>query len=137
MPATLTVAELRTALQGRRATQPAEDAGDVVPAHALLDDDDAVERLRGVVVASVEREAPGAPADVLNEAAVRMAGWLSDDLRPVGAVSVGVDYGAPELGAGRNATLNRQLTYHRGQSAMRLSGARALLAPWRRRGAVG
>ena len=134
MPVTLTRVQLQSALGSRKALQPSEEGGKVNPAHVIGDDD--ADRLLLVVTASVEKEAPSAPEAVQNEAAIRMAGWMSDDLRPIGAVSVDVDYSAPELGALRNASLNRSITYHRGQSAMRLSGARALLAPWRGRGAV-
>ena len=134
MAVSLTRVQLQAALGARKALQPSEAGGEVNPAHVIGDDD--ADRLLLVVTASVEREAPEAPEAVQNEAAVRMAGWLSDDLRPIGAASVDVDYSSPELGAGRNAELNRNITYHRGQSGMRLSGARALLAPWRQRGAV-
>ena len=133
MAVTLTRAQLQAALGGRKALQPSEAGGEVNPAHVI--DDDSADRILATVKAWVELEAPRAPDAVQNEAAIRVAGVLSDDLRPIGAASVGVDYSSPELGAGRNAELNRNITYLRG-SPMRTSDARVLLAPWRRRGAV-
>lgn len=134
MAVTLTRAQLQAAVNGHRATQPSEAAGNTPAAHVL--DDDTATRLLMVATDSIEREAPRAPEAVQNEAAVRFVAWLSDDIRPIGADNVNMSYSAPELGDVRNASLDRTVSYHRGQSAMRLSGARALLSPWRVRSAV-
>lgn len=82
------------------------------------------ERLLAVVTASVDRAAPDAPEAVANEAAIRVAGWLFQRTnRGVIAQSGDVQYRA---GGGA-------------LSALRASGALALLAPWRpkRAGIVG
>ena len=82
------------------------------------------DRLLPVVVSLVERYATGAPVAVQNEAAIRCAGWLADT---PGASLQSEQYG--DLGA----------TWAPGQlSALRHSGAMALLSPWkvRRAGAI-
>ena len=91
MAVTLTAAQLAAALK-----IPSPDAAET----AVL-----VTRLVGVATAHVERWAPLAPDGLLNEAAVRMAGYL---------------YDAPTSHAGG--------AYG---SAFEHSGARALLASWR------
>ena len=79
-------------------------------------------RLGPVVAALVDRFASGAPAVVKSEAVIRAAGWLHSN-RP-GLRKVGVS--------------NIDIEFEGGQSALRHSGAMALLSPFkvRRAGAV-
>ena len=82
------------------------------------------DRLLPVAVALVERYAPAAPEAIHNEAAIRCAGWLADTPAPS---LQSEQYG--DLGA----------TWAPGQlSALRHSGAMALLSPFkpRRAGAI-
>ena len=74
-------------------------------------------RLLPVVTALVEREAgPDTPEAVANEAAIRCAGWMAD--------SIGRAY---KMEAGDTGE-----TFPSGQhSALRHSGALALLGPWK------
>ena len=69
-------------------------------------------RLLSACTATVDKRAPAAPADVRNEAVIRMAGYL---------------YDAPESASG-----------DRFAAAFRNSGAYALLSPWagRRAGSI-
>ena len=82
-------------------------------------------RLHGVAVALVERYAPKAPEAVQNEAVIRTAGWL--DEQPRGGV--------------RSETIGDETFEYAPAmvSALRHSGAMALLSPWkvRRAGAIG
>ena len=81
-------------------------------------------RLRPVAVAMVERYAPGAPAAIQDEATIRAAGWLADT--PAASLQ-SEQYG------------DVSVTWATGQlSALRHSGAMALLSPWkvRRAGAI-
>lgn len=89
-------------------------AAELAAAVSGLSDADAA-RLLPVVSALIDREAPDAPAAVANEAAIRSVGWLRQS---------GVTLGQLD-----------QLRGH-GVSAVRASGARALLAPWVRRSAA-
>ena len=68
------------------------------------------DRLLAVVIALVEGEAPDAPSAVQNEAAIRAAAWLFQS----------------QVSIGQMSTENRP----HASSAIRASGARALLAPW-------
>ena len=72
--------------------------------------DEAVDRLLSVGIAIVEREAPDAPSNIQNEAVIRAVAWLFQTGISVGELSVD----------------NRS----HAASAVRASGARALLAPW-------
>lgn len=93
---------------------------------ACLDDVDAASaaRLLGVGIATVERYAPLAPEVVQNEAVVRVVGWLVDS--PASNIM------AANVGEVRHDFAVGQL------SALRHSGAMALLGPWkvRRAGAI-
>ena len=90
-----------------------------------LTDESTLDRLGSTAAELVERYAPDAPQPVKNEAVVRCAGWLQQ--QPSAAIrgeTVGplsVDYAPTHM------------------SALRHSGAMALLAPWkvRRAGAIG
>ena len=82
------------------------------------------DRLHPVAVALVERYAPDAPEAIQNEAAIRCAGWLADTP-------------APSLQSEQYGDV--AVTWAPGQlSALRHSGAMALLSPWkvRRAGAI-
>ena len=93
-------------------------------AEALAINNTLADRLLAVASALVTRHAPAAPDAVANEAALRCAGWLKDQpsssvrSRSVGPLSA--DY-SPSM-----------------TSALRHSGAMALLSPWkvRRGGAI-
>ena len=79
-------------------------------------------RLGPVVAALVDRFASGAPAAVKTEAVIRASGWLAatkPGIRKVGVSNIDIEYSG-------------------GQSALRHSGAMALLSPWkvRRAGAI-
>lgn len=93
---------------------------------ALGEDDDATaQRLGSVAAELVEREAPGAPQAIKNEATIRAAGWMHE--QPAAAV--------------RSETVGDISTSYAAThtSALRHSGATALLSPWkvRRAGAIG
>ena len=74
----------------------------------------------------VERFAPGAPQPIRNESVIRVAGWLFSPRKPQPAQSVAV-------GSGLRLDF-RERFYD--PSALRNSGARALLTPWRTRRAL-
>ena len=80
-------------------------------------------RLLPVAVELVQRFAPAAPDSVANESVIRCSGWLAE--RPNSSLA-GEKYGDVEL------------SFAVGQlSALRHSGAMALLSPWKvRRGGV-
>lgn len=83
-----------------------------------------VTRLYAAAVAVVDRFAPDAPPAVANEAAVRVGGWLHQQPAPsIRSEAVG------EVRTSYDPTMT---------SALRASGAMALLSPWkvRRAGAV-
>ena len=87
-------------------------------------DEDNLDRLGAAAAALVERYAPDAPIAIKNEAVVRTAGWLAQ--QPAAAVrreSVG------DISTSWSPAL---------ASALRHSGAMALLSPWkiRRAGAI-
>ena len=72
-------------------------------------------RLGPVVSELVERYASGAPAAVKSEAVIRASGWLHGNkpgLRKVGVSNIDVEFSG-------------------GQSALRHSGAMALVSPWK------
>ena len=87
-------------------------------------DEPTLDRLGAAAAALVERHAPAAPQPIKNEATIRCAGWLAQ--QPAASVrseSVGdirTSYAAAHI------------------SALRHSGAMALLSPWkiRRAGAI-
>ena len=81
------------------------------------------DRLLPVAVALVEKYAPGAPSAIQDEAAVRCAGWLAE--QPAAAVT-------------SEATGDIATRYAiNNVSALRHSGAMALLSGWKvRRGGV-
>ena len=82
------------------------------------------DRLHPVAVALVERYAPIAPSRAQNEGVVRTAGWLADT--PAASLQ------AEQFG-------DVSVTWAPGQlSALRHSGAMALLSPWkvRRAGSI-
>ena len=83
---------------------------------------DVATRLLPVVTAMVSRYAPEAPQPLLNEAAIRTAGWLAQTPNRVRSLDIGsvkLEYTDPQRGA------------------LRYSGAMALLSPYKvRRGGV-
>ena len=89
-------------------------AAQLIAAVPGLTDDGEAMRLLVVVCALVDAEGPDAPLEIRREAAIRCAGWLRQS-----SVTLG------QMG---------ELRAH-AVSAVRASGARALLAPWVRRGA--
>ena len=72
--------------------------------------DEAVDRLLAVGIAIVEFEAPGAPSNIQNEGVIRSCAWIFQTGISIGELSID----------------NRT----HAASALRASGARALLAPW-------
>ena len=93
-------------------------------AQAIRVDTATATRLLAVATALVERYAPDAPDAISNEAAVRSAGWLAE--QPAAAIraetegDISTSYAPSQM------------------SALRHSGAMALLSPWkaRRAGAI-
>ena len=81
-------------------------------------------RLLAVVSALVQRFADGAPAEISNEAVIRTTGWLAE--QPSAAITSETE------GDIRTSYVPTM------QSALRHSGAMALLSPWkiRRAGAI-
>ena len=121
----VTPAELRVVLGIAEIPAPdMEDAGDRTKREALNARNAAVaNRLQAVATAEVERFAPSAPQDARDEALLRVAGYLfADDraarvLRRLQVGDLDIELRAPG-------------------SALRLSGAAALLSPYRVRRAV-
>ena len=89
------------------------------------DDEATLDRLGSVATALVEREAPGAPQAIRNEAVIRMAGYLLQS----------------DFGGVRSEQVGEVSFEHSPNHGMafRHCGSRALLAPWRvrRAGVVG
>ena len=86
-------------------------------------DDSTIDRLGGAASSLVEAFAPEAPCAIKNEATIRTAGYL-ENVPPIGLTRLSV--GPVDL------TFDRDRT----RSALRLSGAKALLAPWHAPGAA-
>ncbi|MDE0052600.1 MAG: hypothetical protein OXO52_22690 [Rhodospirillales bacterium] len=88
-------------------------------------DDSRLDRLGSTAAALVERYAPNAPQPVKNEATIRCAGWLHEQ--------PGASIRSERVGDIDTAYATGSL------SALRHSGAMALLSPWkvRRAGAIG
>lgn len=102
-----------------------EDAGDRTEREAVNARNAAIaNRLHAVATAEVERYAPGAPADVKDEALLRTAGYLFADEPAAKAWR--------RLDVGEAVALEPRAP----GSALRLSGAAALLSPYRVRRAV-
>ena len=103
-------------------------AGATACLKAVLDpalDDARVQALGATAAALVERYAPGAPQPIRNEAVTRCAGWLHG--QPAASVR---SEAQGEISTAYAPTM---------QSALRHSGAMALLTAWkvRRAGAIG
>ena len=79
-------------------------------------------RLLSIVSAEIALYAPAASADVQNEAAIRMSGWLN---ATDGSTAI---FSELEVGDGLDMTFRSMAV-----SALRASGAMALLSPWKRR----
>ena len=126
MAVSLTPADLRSVLGIAEIPAPdMEDAGDRTERETVNAGNAAVaNRLYAVASAEVLRYAPAAPSDVQDEALLRMAGYLFSD-----------DAGAKVF---RRFDLSETVTLEPRApgSALRLSGAGALLSPWRVRRAV-
>lgn len=122
----VTPADLRSVLGIAEIPAPdMEDAGDRTEREAINAGNAAVaNRLHAVATAAVERYAGGAPPAVLDEALLRVAGYLFAD-EPAAKVLRRLE--VPDA-------LNIELRTP--GSALRLSGAAALLSPWRVRRAV-
>ena len=74
-------------------------------------------RLQPVAAAIVDRYAPAAPVAVANEATIRLAAWLRDTPQQERSINTG--------------DLDTEYWSRTGQSALRASGAQALLRCWR------
>ena len=108
-------------------TTPAANADAVACLAAAIGvtDEDTLDRLGAAAATLVERYAPDAPSEIKNEAVVRAAGWLAQ--QPAASVR------SESVGDIRTSYMPTHL------SALRHSGAMALLSPWkiRRAGAIG
>ena len=89
-----------------------------------------IARVGAVAAALVEREAPGAPQAIRDEAVIRCAGWLID-ARPA--------LRSTKIASADGSSLEREFNTSAHASAFRHSGAKALLSAWkiRRAGAIG
>ena len=96
-------------------------------AHEL--DADYAARLHAVCLSLIERYAPGAPSDMKSEALIRMFGYLHAYDGSMGVFQQIQITGS----AGASVDLKFRSTC---SSALRCSGAAALLSPWRKRRAV-
>lgn len=90
-----------------------------------MNDETKLDRLGSTAAALVEAYAPSAPQPVKNEAVIRTSGWLAE--QPSAAIS---SEAQGDIRTSYAPTL---------MSALRHSGAMALMSPWkvRRAGAVG
>ena len=90
-----------------------------------ITDEGTLDRLGAAAAALVERYAPAAPQPIKNEATIRAAGWLAQ--HPAASVR------SESVGDIRTSFAPTHL------SALRHSGALALISPWkvRRAGAIG
>ena len=80
------------------------------------------QNLLATVTTIVVRYAPGAPSEIKNEAAIRTGGYLQ--VHPMSGIS-------------QEAQGNKQVSFTTSQlSALRHSGAMALLSPWKVRRAL-
>ena len=89
---------------------------EVVAGRAALSEDDAA-LLGAVASAMVEKEAPGAPQAIRDEATIRLCGYLA-----------GADYGGI---AEESVDVMTTKHFPNHGMAFRHSGAKALLAPWK------
>ena len=88
--------------------------------------DEAADALGAAAAAMVEREAPGAPQAVKDEAVIRLAGYWAQS-----------DFGGIEM---ETSVGDARVQYFKPPaSAFRYSGAKGMLSPWRirRAGAIG
>ena len=86
-------------------------------------------RLRSVCLSVIEVYAPAAPDDLKSEALIRMAGYLHTSDGSMGVFQ--------EVEITGSAGASVDLTFRSAcSSALRCSGAAALLSPWRKRRAV-
>ena len=101
------------------------DAADLAVEHGIAD----ATRLRAVCLSLIEQYAPGAPDDVKSEALIRTAAYLNTADGSTGALQQIQITGS----SGAAVDLKFRSTC---SSALRCSGAAALLSPWRKRRAV-
>ena len=102
------------------------DAADLSVVHGIAD----APRLRAVCLSLVEQYAPGAPDHVKSEAVIRTAAYLNTADGSTGALQqIQITGGS----SGASVDLKFRSTC---SSALRYSGAAALLSPWRKRRAV-
>ena len=125
--AVITPGELRARLGGLAEipAAPGEDANDATEREAINTRNMATaNRLHAVALDSVNRYAPGAPDTIKTEAIIRTAGYLHADAPGARVMR--------RLQVGDNVTIEPRAP----GSALRLSGAAALLSPWRVRRAA-
>ena len=122
----ITPDELRAALGlAEVPAPPGEDAGDATEREAInVRNMETATRLHAVALDAVRRYAPGAPEDPTNEAVIRTAAYLHTD--------------DPALRVMRRLDVSDAITVEprAAGSALRLSGAAALLSPYRVRRAA-
>ena len=109
-----------------------ETAGDARPS-TVINDDAMAARILASVKALIESELGAAttcPEELQNHAAIKLGAFEADSLRPVAAISFSENRSAVSLGANTAAALDRSASYRTGH-ALRASGVRAMLGPWR------
>ena len=101
------------------------DAADLAVEHGIAD----ATRLRAVCLSLIEQYAPGAPDDVKSEALIRTAGYLHTSDGSMAA------FQQVQITGSGGAAVDLKFRSACG-SALRCSGAAALLSPWRKRRAI-
>ena len=109
-----------------------QTAGDARPS-TVINDDAMATRILATVTALIAAELgedTTCPQGVQDHAAVKLGAYEADSLRPIASISFSENRSAISLGANTAAALDRNASYRIGH-AMRATGVRALLGPWR------
>ena len=115
------------------ALKPYATGGDSRPS-TVIDDDAMAARILATVAALIEAElgaVTDCPQAMQDHVAVRLGAYEADSLRPIAALSFSENRSATSLGASSESALDRNASYRSGH-AMRATGARAMLGPWRK-----
>ena len=134
MAITLTLAEFKAAVNAYAdaLTPFKETAGDARPSTVINDDAQAT-RILAAVSALIKAElgaVTDCPQELQNHSAIKLGAYEADSLRPIASISFSENRSATSLGAGSEAALDRNASYRTGH-AMRATGVRAMLGPWR------
>ena len=134
MAVSLSLAEFKNAVNAyaESLTPYKQKAGDARPSTVINDDVQAA-RILASVSALIEAEIGDnttCPQELQNHAAVKLGCYEADSLRPVASISFSENRSAISLGANTAAALDRNASYRTGH-ALRATGVRALLGPWR------